>query len=70
MNEEQQTRIILGAITLVLIKAAIDTYNHFRGHNSKAEIKVAREPSAGFYFFGLRLGHVCRNLFKKHVSNK
>ena len=36
MNEEQQTRIILGAITLVLIKAAIDTYNHFRGHNSKA----------------------------------
>jgi len=69
MNDEQQLRIIIGAISVVIIYAAIQAY---RKRNGTPPEKPA-EPSNRFYrfqSFGYRLGIACRNLFKKHASDK
>ena len=69
MNDEQQLRIILGAISVVIIYAAIQA---FRERKDVPPEKPA-EPSNRFYrfqSFGYRLGIACRNLFKKHASDQ
>jgi len=69
MSDEQQLRIILGAISVVIIYAAIKA---FRKRKDVPPEKPA-EPSNRFYrfqSFGYKLGIACRNLFKKHASDK
>jgi len=69
MNEEKLTLIIITAIFIVLINAIIQIHRKRKGDLPK-ESKYPTEQTYRFHNFGRRLGITCRNLFKKHASDK
>jgi hypothetical protein len=69
MNEEQQLRIVIGAITVVLIYIVIKAHRKRKGAPPEKLVEPS-ERSSRFHNLGRRLGVACRNLFKKHASDK
>jgi hypothetical protein len=69
MNEEQQLHIIIGIIIVALIKFVIQAYRKRKGAPPEKPVEPS-ERSSRFRSFGRRLGASCRNLFKKHASDK
>jgi len=69
MNEEQQLRIVIGAITVVLIYIVINAHRKRKGAPPEKLVEPS-ERSSRFHNLGRRLGTACRHLFKKRASDK